>query len=349
MSILSQPIPQHLYKYYAFDTKYNEDRLSGKVYLSNPFAFNDPSDCRLGVHNNFHELNRDEHWLAQKLKEIGVDSTLYLDKIMANDTEAVNIVWKKQLEKVGILCLSQAPSNKLLWGYYTNNTGFCIELDTNLIINRLLVAYINDLDFETTYDFFHDKRYCEAPYSRNLVKTDDEIAKASDLVKGISLSRVQNPYLLSLLKEPCNEQNVRCFMANCLLKRFGCKEVQYAPVGNLTQANLFYNNRDDDMVAKYYQKTEEWALEREFRIVASLGGNMVADLGTDIIKSVRLGCNISTTNMFVILSILYAHGMTNIPIYKMRVDQTDHVLRECPLDTARLFALIQQYNMLINV
>ena len=117
MSILIQDIPERLFKYYAYDDKYNTDRLSGKVFLSNPYSFNDPSDCRLGVTNNYHTMGKDKNWLADKLKEIGLDPAKYIDLVVADDKETVDLVWKKQLEKVGILCLSQEPTNKLLWGY----------------------------------------------------------------------------------------------------------------------------------------------------------------------------------------------------------------------------------------
>lgn len=113
MGILIQDIPERLFKYYAFDDKYNSDRLSGKVFLSNPYSFNDPSDCRLGATNNYQSMGKNENWLAEKLKEVGLDPETYLDKVIDDEKDAVKLVWKKQLEKVGILCLSQEPANKL--------------------------------------------------------------------------------------------------------------------------------------------------------------------------------------------------------------------------------------------
>lgn len=145
MSILTQHIPDKLFKYYSFDEKFNESRLTGHVFLSTPFSFNDPSDCRLGIENNFKEKSRTRDWLYAKLEEVGLNPDDYADGIINNEKAAVDAYWRKQLEKVGILCLSEDDKNKLLWGYYTNNVGFCVEWDTTKIVKRLALAYVSEL------------------------------------------------------------------------------------------------------------------------------------------------------------------------------------------------------------
>ena len=77
MSILTQHIPDKLFKYYSFDEKFNESRLTGRVFLSTPFSFNDPSDCRLGIENNFKEKSRTKDWLYAKLEEVGLNPDDY--------------------------------------------------------------------------------------------------------------------------------------------------------------------------------------------------------------------------------------------------------------------------------
>lgn len=349
MSILIQEIPLYLYKYYAFDEKYNSDRLSGKVFLSNPYSFNDPSDCRLGVTNNYHSMGKDKNWLAGKLKEIGLNPGAYIDKVVNNDRETVELVWKKQLEKVGILCLSQDPTNKLLWGYYTNNAGFCIEIDSSLIIERLLLGFVNGLNFETIFDLYNGKEYSSDPIKRNIHKSALEITKAIELVGRIDITKITNPYLLSLLKKNTNEQYVRNFLATCLLKRFGCHEMTYADAKDISNAKLFFNNREEDMIAKYYCKTKEWSLESEFRIVVSLGGGILANLGCDIIKSVRMGCNMPPSHIFEVLSILHRNKMDDIPIYKMVVKSGTNTLEPVLIDTKSLYSMLSKFNKLTNI
>lgn len=349
MSIVIQDIPNSLFKYYAYDEKYNFDRLTGKVYLSNPYSFNDPSDCRLGITNNFNQLGKDERWLADKLKEIGLKPEEYTDKVMADDRDAVEQVWKKQLEKVGILCLSQEPTNKLLWGYYTNNSGFCIELDSSLIVERLLIGYVNGLDFETTYDLFNAKAYCSEPFRRNSNKGSSEIKKAIEITSQIEISKIKNPYLLSLLKDATKEQQVRNYLTSCLLKRFGCHEMTYVDNIDTLIAKLFFNKSDNDVIPKYYQKTKEWALEKEFRIVMSLGGKILADLGCDIIKSVRIGCNMPPSHLFEVLSIMHKNPMENVPVYRMKVEIGTNALEPVKLDTKQIYTVLAEFNKHTNI
>lgn len=349
MSILIQDIPERLFKYYAYDDKYNSDRLSGKVFLTNPYSFNDPSDCRLGVTNNYQSMGKDEIWLAEKLKELGINPQTYLDRVIDDEKDAVELVWKKQLEKVGILCLSQDSANKLLWGYYTNNAGFCIELDSSLIVERLLLGYINGLNFETIFNLYNGKGYSSNPIMRNANKNAAEITKAVELVSHIDIAKITNPYLLSLLKDAANEEPVRNFLITCLLKRFGCHEMTYVDANDVYSAKLFFNGSEEDVIAKYYRKTKEWSLEKEFRIVTSLGGRILADLGCDIIKSVRIGCNMSASHVFEVLSILQRNKMNNIPVYRMKVNTGTNTLEPVLMDSYSLYSILSEFNKFTNI
>ena len=134
-------LPPQLFKYYGYDSTLNEKRLSGEVYLATPFDFNDPCDCQRDVINNSKEKvnKKGVNWLCRKLQELG-----YSDKeterlsisLQKDDTDKYE-VYKRQLEKVGILCLTTNHADSLMWGYYTNNEGFCIEYDVTQIIHQL--------------------------------------------------------------------------------------------------------------------------------------------------------------------------------------------------------------------
>lgn len=163
MSILTQHIPDKLFKYYSFDEKFNESRLTGLVFLSTPFSFNDPSDCRLGIENNFEEKSRTKDWLYAKLEEVGLNPDDYADGIINNEKAAVDAYWRKQLEKVGILCLSEDDKNKLI-----------TPDDVDALVDKLR-KFINEPELR--------KKFSEASYA--LVTRDFSLASNIEKLKGV--------------------------------------------------------------------------------------------------------------------------------------------------------------------
>lgn len=333
MGFVLKKIPNKLYKFYPFDDRYNNSRLTGKVFLSTPFLFNDPSDCRIGISNNIYELKKDEHKIKTKLEEIGLSDDKYVLGLLNNDDEIVEEVWNKQLSKLGVLCLSQNASDKLFWGYYTNNDGFCVEYDGNKIIERIVIAYINCLDYELTEHLFKHINYSDDPYTRCAQKNKDEINEAISVFEEMDLKGIINPYLKPIIHSEENNKEVRNFIVNICLKRFGCNDMIYKPISMMKAPKLFYAGNEEDILDKYYTKTKDWEKEDEFRIVASLGGNMLADLGKDMVKSIRFGCNITLPHFVSLLSVLAKEEMTNVPLYKMRNNIKTGVLEDCFVDS----------------
>ena len=141
-------VPLNLYKYYKFDANYNKRRLTGEVYFSSPLKFNDPLDSQLDVKNNTKDFS--EEWLSDKLFELGYNTSEIISKIIelrsAHGIEAVvTEVHKKQLEKLGILCLSENNINPIMWSYYTNNEGYCIEYDTTNLLQDIVVDFVDKI------------------------------------------------------------------------------------------------------------------------------------------------------------------------------------------------------------
>lgn len=60
---------------------------------------------------------------------------------------------------------------------------------------------------------------------------------------------------------------------------------------------------------------------------------MLADLGKDIVKSIRFGCNITLPHFVSLLSILAKEEMTNVPLYKMKNNIKKGKLETCLLDS----------------
>ena len=105
-------LPNQLYKFYRFDPQYNESRLKGEIYLANALQFNDPLDCRIDVLNNTKDKAPEfylDGWLDHKLRELNFRGKYQREEIGNNllndDRETVQMVWQKQLEKMGIICL----------------------------------------------------------------------------------------------------------------------------------------------------------------------------------------------------------------------------------------------------
>ena len=142
-------LPEQLYKFYRFDPQFNESRLKGEVYLSNAIEFNDPLDCRIDVVNNTQEKEKGfviDGWLDHKLRELNFRGTSNIEeianKLLIDDRETVQMVWQRQLERMGILCLTPEIDNILMWGYYTGNKGFCIEYNTENLIHDIVIGYV---------------------------------------------------------------------------------------------------------------------------------------------------------------------------------------------------------------
>ena len=60
---------------------------------------------------------------------------------------------------------------------------------------------------------------------------------------------------------------------------------------------------------------------------------MLADLGKDMVKSIRFGCNITLPHFISLLSILAKEEMTNVPLYKMKNNIKTGVLEDYLVDS----------------
>lgn len=307
-------IPMRIFKYYSFDPSYNKDRLTGNVYLASPLDFNDPNDCQLEVVNNTNSISNDEDWIKGKLMGLNISTDLdgIVSKLKTDDKETVEMVRKKQLENLGVLCLTQTYDNNIIWGYYTNNKGFCIEYDRELIITRLVIGFVNNLSWEKTLHLFKNKNYYCNPESRGTFADKKRIERANELFKTSEAESLTNDYLRDK-----NIDEKLCFLRNIYIKRFGGDLIKYADQNETHTPTLFYDRNAKSLKSKYYTKSKEWENEKEYRLTFSLGGRMVINLGVDCIKSISVSCNISILQIFEITSILSDNKMHNIDFIQM--------------------------------
>lgn len=309
-------LPPRLFKYYRYDDKLNAKRISGDVYLSTPFDFNDPCDCQRDVINNAaqREKEKGEGWLYKKLLELGYtkrEAVVRAKSLLIDDTYKYE-VYKRQLERVGILCLTPNHADTLMWGYYANNDGYCIEYDAEKIVQKLVVGYVNKLDYTISRRLFQADKYEQDPWIRNKNVTDEQKIFLDKIDKSI-LPKVTNPFLIELAEET----KALNFIKNVFMKRFAGQNIQYYIAPDGSPSTLFFDKSDVRSNSKYYKKTSTWKHEEEFRIVISLGGKLVINVGTDCIKRIYLGCNMQTEKVMEIAYMMTKYGV-KAELYKMR-------------------------------
>lgn len=142
-----EKLPNTLYKYYKYTDDFNVNRLLGEIYFCSPNRFNDVFDAQHEVINNIDDFNNLSIPI-ERLKEIGYpNSKEIVDLLKGKESEKYKMeVRKKQIENVGMICLTNTPLSILMWAYYTENNGYCIEYDVNVIRNNIEKLVQQELD-----------------------------------------------------------------------------------------------------------------------------------------------------------------------------------------------------------
>lgn len=127
--------PKIVYKYYPWDQRFDSKRLNGYVYYSSPLNFNDKLDCNLPVDNIPSDV--DMNHLAKIVKESCYSDDEYasfINQVINNNPKALERLYYRQRENLGILCLSDTPDNPVLWAHYAHNNGFIVAYDREELI-----------------------------------------------------------------------------------------------------------------------------------------------------------------------------------------------------------------------
>lgn len=310
-------LPPRLFKYYGYDTKLNPKRLSGEIYLACPYDFNDPCDCQREVINNSQERvnSKGIEWLRRKMKELGFreQERENLANSLLHGDDDVKLVHRKMLERLGILCLTSTQSDTLMWGYYANNEGLCIEYDVTKIVRNIVIGYINKMSYTSTKYLYSDEKYYRIPEQRTPTLNAEDLKQAKEIIRKIDVKKITN----SFLDEQNNELNVLNFARNILLKRVYAQSIIYNISPDGSPSPLFFNREDKTSETKYFKKTKTWKHEDEFRFIISLGGRLVINIGKECIKNIYLGCNISNERVVAIAYLMAKNNLT-AGLYKMR-------------------------------
>lgn len=122
-----QKKPQTLFKYYALNENSIDALLNSYIYATHPNQFNDVFDCFINL-IKFDDVEMNKNFLKNFYK-------LTDDKIeeIANNTSDIQKKIKKNLFNfIGLISLTNDDNNILMWSYYTNHQGFCINFDYKL-------------------------------------------------------------------------------------------------------------------------------------------------------------------------------------------------------------------------
>ena len=132
------PPPSHLSKYYPISEFSLEAIENNHFYISHPEDLNDLFDFSYYL---FHLDNLPLEQIKSFLKDGDLSEKEIEQKYLTKKSELIEIVkfnfYGLMLSKVGIICFTPNKYSDLMWGYYGNNEGFCIEFDYNLFTTNI--------------------------------------------------------------------------------------------------------------------------------------------------------------------------------------------------------------------
>lgn len=323
-----EELPQTLYKYYKPNTDYDKKRLLGELFFSSPLKFNDALDSQLKIENNAQFLLKENKFI-DKLIELGYSETesKNIEDKFRNPEDSnvkdnlVDEIYKKQLEKLGILCLTTNSTNPIMWGYYTENEGYCIGYDTSTLLKDIVISFANNLSERLTNHLLIKKKYGQI--DRDNHNKPNRCLKSQDLFTIDDIGRIENKILASQF----DENTILCFLRNLYVKRCWGRKVHYVDKLDKIKPTLFFDN-NNTLNGKYYTKLKAWENEKEYRLILSLGGNNSIKISNNSIKKVIFGCNMSTDNIRNILSILSTTNSLNQIVFSKIIRSPENGLEE---------------------
>lgn len=139
-STVIPPTPELLYRYRHFQGEHREWTANilrrSVLFFSSPASFDDPLDCKVHFQLSASEaqLKRNQQKLYKKFTpqlnraQRRVQSAKDIQELdRENFLTSLTTGLQKKVDKTGILCLSKAPDNVVLWSQYAaEHTGLCL-------------------------------------------------------------------------------------------------------------------------------------------------------------------------------------------------------------------------------
>lgn len=119
--------PKSLYKLYSLSANSVNSITHTNLYAAHPFQFNDVFDCNINL-IDFDDFRINEFFL----KHIFTEEQIRMQRIKGSG--GLDQIVKINLHEIiyrkwGILSMTNNPYNILMWSYYNNHEGFCVEFD----------------------------------------------------------------------------------------------------------------------------------------------------------------------------------------------------------------------------
>jgi len=164
--ITETELPQVLYKFRDWKNKYHRRLISKQeIYFPKPSEFNDPFDGNIPIRwdlLSFEDCvkknmelvaithkNADPKLLREYAIKVTKEKTFWHPDMLAKERP-------EELEKwnsiIGLLSLSSAPDNILMWSHYSmNHTGFVVGLGTESLMHDYDFDYLEPINYKIDY------------------------------------------------------------------------------------------------------------------------------------------------------------------------------------------------------
>jgi hypothetical protein len=119
--------PEFLYKFYSLSERSIDSLINKKIYAAHPSQFNDLFDCNEDL-ISFDDDNVIKNFLY------GIIPLSEIEKQISSDRSEIERFVKVHFNGVlyrkwGIFSLTSEPNNIVMWSYYNDHKGFCVEFD----------------------------------------------------------------------------------------------------------------------------------------------------------------------------------------------------------------------------
>lgn len=118
---------EFLYKLYGLNQYSFDSLINQYIYATHPAQLNDIFDCNEEL-LDFDDIVAIKVFLGDSMPESEID------KLIKDDFESLKTFVQRNFReniyrKWGVFSMTRNPNNVLMWSYYCNHNGFCIEFD----------------------------------------------------------------------------------------------------------------------------------------------------------------------------------------------------------------------------
>ncbi len=164
--VTEKELPKTLFKYRSWGNSYHQKLLTERtIYFAKPSEFNDPFDGNIPIRwdlltyedcvkknmeiINIRHKDKDQKAVYEYAKKVTDEKTLWHPDKLAKERP-------EQLEKwnniIGLISLSETPSNILMWSHYADNhKGFVVGFDTGKLSTEYDIDYIEAIIYQKSY------------------------------------------------------------------------------------------------------------------------------------------------------------------------------------------------------